>query len=126
MSTKRTATSHLNCLNTKKAQRHMTLEIQAQAQKCDKVKPVNRIPTSPASYLDLQWQYIYKQTMNKNLHRFSSTQTDHIYVLSQKRKMEIWKQYNMKYQIIKNKHIATYEHCYNVQCFSNLSLSTGN
>jgi hypothetical protein len=79
----------------------MTLEIQAQAQKCDKVKPVNRIPTSPASYLDLQWQYKYKQTMNKNLHRFSSTQTDHIYVLSQKRKMEIWKQYNMKYQIIK-------------------------
>jgi hypothetical protein len=52
ISTKRTTTSHLNSLNTKKNPQYMKLEIQVlgQAHKCGGVKPVNEIPTGIANY----------------------------------------------------------------------------
>ena len=62
----------------------MTLEIYVQAwDRHTDMEELNRLMESqtPSWYLDHQRQYIYKQTI-KNLHRFSSTQKDHI--LSQK------------------------------------------
>ena len=48
-----------------------------QAQKCGGFKTVNRIPNLPSRKLDLQWKYMYIQTI-KNMHRLPSTQNDHI------------------------------------------------
>jgi len=49
-----------------------------QVHKCGGVKPVNRIQPLLSWWLDLQRQYIYKQTI-KNMHIFASTQKEYAY-----------------------------------------------
>jgi hypothetical protein len=76
--TQRTTNKHISPQNTEytKWPPHMICPGLGQAQKCDGVKPVYATPTLPSWYLDLQRKYMYKQTINIILPRFTSTHKD--------------------------------------------------